>query len=995
MPRGIVATIEMPNPPALEPTETGAATQGPAYRLDVAAVSTEPLVITTPDGWTLSWRPTDLWYIDGMGMLDPIIGSTPSRVEVSGRLARYTRSFPSCDDLFVAEAERVKHYIVIHERPRAPVSYLSGQIDFCVSGSVKCRDPEGRIVPLPVGKYQSIQVGPFVLPDAFAADLAGERCDGTYEVMAGDAGQQLFMRIPAAWLFDPDRPYPVSIDPTVVPGGDYRGVFSYLRNVGKFSNGTLITAYYDGNTLRFVYSTDNGATWSPLGSGGSLAASHSYASFDLAIHHDRVHIVYVDADTKIGAYRCGIPDASYTGITWGPAIGTGTRYPTLAVHDDGAGGWYAHVVAYLNDLQYTRIHGSADGSYSIEAGPTAILSWAAEPSYPCLTVDSDWLLRLTVENEESNNDRLYYVEAPYSAGTWTWGAREAITTGDVYDRGPHVVSPDGSVYIAYNEATSSAGAIRVRMRSTGGSWTTITPSGLPAKLGTAVMALASSGDLWLGYGGPDIGGFKYMVRSADGTWGQAVTVSSASNVVGISATALGNLVVALYMAGSTRSYAIYSLTVAFNAVPLEPTVEVPPAFDAADGLVVTVRLHDEGDTLSGVYLQVGPRWWNGSSLVDSEPGAPIPASGTVAQITLPGGLWQVGQTYQITAATVDASGARGPYNSVPVVTRASIKPIVAILEPRDGATITMTRIPVRATMTVASGAAPASYRVAIYRADSGEQLLAQTYESSGALDIVADAQLPNGIAIQLGITPVDSDGLAGDEQRVSLTVSYVAPQPVFGLMAIPDATQAAIRLRWSPGDQPDVFSGQYEVYRDGKRIARVTQPESGDPIYIDRAVASGVIYTYAVRALGTNGTAGPFAEVRGVVDFEGWRFTPVDNPGNEVRFVFDWRARRQRDEDRHEVQTRGRYPVVFRGPSRPFRLTITAAYDGEGDLTVQEWADQIYSLSGRLGYLRAPDGGIWYGELHTPSDDWDRQLAVMARVITVQFVELGPVPVEV
>lgn len=87
------------------------------------------------------------------------------------------------------------------------------------------------------------------------------------------------------------------------------------------------------------------------------------------------------------------------------------------------------------------------------------------------------------------------------------------------------------------------------------------------------------------------------------------------------------------------------------------------------------------------------------------------------------------------------------------------------------------------------------------------------------------------------------------------------------------------------GTQPSIWSGQYEVHRNGTRVAVVDSPASGDVEYVDYAVASGVTYAYSVRAIGDNGTHSTEEEALAAVRFPvPWLIHPTD-PAQNMRLL--------------------------------------------------------------------------------------------------------------
>ena len=135
MPSTIIERI-LTTPPDMVMDITGAVVDGEDYKLSAPIAINEPLVVTAPNGDFLSWKPSDLVYKDSDGLMDYIIGSSPDTLSVSGKVARYSRSYPFAADVFQAQEGQVKHWTVLDQAPRPPADYLGSWVLFGVSGIV-------------------------------------------------------------------------------------------------------------------------------------------------------------------------------------------------------------------------------------------------------------------------------------------------------------------------------------------------------------------------------------------------------------------------------------------------------------------------------------------------------------------------------------------------------------------------------------------------------------------------------------------------------------------------------------------------------------------------------------------------------------------------------------------------------------------------------------------------------------------------------------------
>jgi hypothetical protein len=142
----------------------------------------------------------------------------------------------------------------------------------------------------------------------------------------------------------------------------------------------------------------------------------------------------------------------------------------------------------------------------------------------------------------------------------------------------------------------------------------------------------------------------------------------------------------------------------------------------------------------------------------------------------------------------------------------------------------------------------------IYKKPPGESAFRLT------LTLLPDRFFTDRAEFQVGLTGyfVTSVSRGGVESLPSDTayvrVDEIPPSPPVGLTATPQT--GAVLLMWHSGFEDDL--GSYRVYRDGSRLATVSDPDM--PVYLDFTIVSGRAYAYYVTA----------------VDFQGHESAPSD-----------------------------------------------------------------------------------------------------------------------
>jgi hypothetical protein len=208
----------------------------------------------------LDWRPLALGWTRG-GTFEEHAIPSPSPPSATSNILRYPAIFPDAEDVWEVQPAMVKHDIVLNAPP--PIPFDADTLD--ITGEI-------RLAP-----GLSFEAGPDFETNAAAwiVDAAGARVmriapvwaqeiasrlvvPGTLRVQPAPNGYRVALRIPAAWLRDPARQYPVRIDPTVWSANGVKVDNSYFY--GGLSNDEYWSSW--GNT-------ETGAYWADGSYGGS------------------------------------------------------------------------------------------------------------------------------------------------------------------------------------------------------------------------------------------------------------------------------------------------------------------------------------------------------------------------------------------------------------------------------------------------------------------------------------------------------------------------------------------------------------------------------------------------------------------------------------------------------------------------------------------------------------------------------------------------------
>lgn len=881
-----IAQVVLTDPPALSAVSTGAETTANTYLLTAPTLATESLTVTAPDGTSFGWKPTELVYRDTAGQMDYIVGSSPSSLSTRGREARYARTFPAADDIFIAQANGVKHWTVLHEPPRAPAEYLGSGVEFGVSGVVTG-------VALPVGSHTSISVDTFNFPEPIAKDLNGLEVTGRYEVVDSAEGQQLFIWFAASYL--ETATYPIMIDPTVVVSAAYDTSWNTGRKIVSLSNGWLIAAAWDSatNYTRYYKSTDVGTTWTQLcwsvsEAGVALASSGTTVlAVTKSTNGNTINYVKFDAATVTNTEQTNA------------AIFTGTGAENaLSVAIDGAGAYHvafsSYVVGYASsrNVFYTK---STDGG----------ATWAAATQmsqydtvgynnwHPSIAIKSDGYPILTFRLTVPSGNNIVYAYR-YNGSSWSGVNVYSNTNTPQY---PFIfVKKNGSnigrVILVYQE---TGVAKRIHYSDNGGvDWSAFT--GIATAGSKFVIAENDEGDIYVIYENSNISyqrcpngatAFETAVVLASSGTDPSAMEREASNSIGV-----------IFMDASAVKFD----EISFNSAPFAPTVLVRPNYDATASGVYnwTFSDPDSGNTQSAYQLLI-KRVSDGVTVVDTGKVASTTSSHTLTAATLTNNV-----QYQWQVKTWDNKDLAGPYSSLATFW-ASAKPTVSITTPAtDGATVATSSLTAQWSFSDPESEGQSAYQVKL--TDNADVVL---WDSGKVSDVNARSRtiaytLVNSTSYKVKVTAWDAKDISSTEVVRTFTTSFTPPETP-SIVIRPNSEDGYIEVVIDNSAEyfispfmlitetsgPTISSNDILRRKLGETAwTRIAKAVPTNDEYKDYAAASGITYEYKVQANGNNGTTSDSVVLSGSITLIGvWLHDVADPAGTVHKFKYDGRGR--------------------------------------------------------------------------------------------------------
>ncbi|MFF2658413.1 LamG-like jellyroll fold domain-containing protein [Kitasatospora sp. NPDC058032] len=334
------------------------------------------------------------WQLDAAHQVSySLKGATAVAGAVSGEQLTYPGVLPGADVVYNGMAQGIKESLVLHDSSAPavwdfPLALTGLSAAVGDGGQVEFRDEKGDVrLTIPTGFMEDSRIDP--------ASGDGARTGGvTYTLVTENDTPVLRMSLDTSWLKDPNRVYPVKVDPTTTNGIN-AGQSTFVQNTARANNSAdsvLRIGTYDGGTDRF----------------------NTYLYFPAVAN---IGMNYVEAVTlnlnNTHSYECSPHPVNVSQITsgWDPS---GIRdYPGVSIgqqlgsrswsHGDGCGGpawdWVSlggsHGDAGVQ-LVESWAHAGANYGLAVTTSNTDTYSWkkfsSVNTAYPpyLSVVYSDW-----------------------------------------------------------------------------------------------------------------------------------------------------------------------------------------------------------------------------------------------------------------------------------------------------------------------------------------------------------------------------------------------------------------------------------------------------------------------------------------------------------------------------------------------------------------------------------------------------------------------------
>ncbi len=291
---------------------------------DFAAVGTDPALASVR---------VDAAHTFAFGLA----GAAPVTPTVSGNTARYASVLPDTDLVEQAVAIGMKESIVLRSAAAAsswvfPLRLRGLTAALNRDGGVDLVDAGGAVVgTIPHASMQDANVDPH------SGEGAGSEAV-TYQLTTVDGGPALRVTADAAWLHDPARVFPVTVDPTA---NFYATVTDYAQtgNLSDHSGESLIKAgtWDSGTDKATSYLAFSGFATSFAGDKASAVALHIFDVWAYTCTAKPFNVAAVTQSWTTSTVT-GFPGPSY-----GPSIGSATLNPGAACtntnNDPTVGTW--------------------------------------------------------------------------------------------------------------------------------------------------------------------------------------------------------------------------------------------------------------------------------------------------------------------------------------------------------------------------------------------------------------------------------------------------------------------------------------------------------------------------------------------------------------------------------------------------------------------------------------------------------------------------------
>jgi hypothetical protein len=973
-----VVKVPIPDAPTLTVTTTGATAENTAYKMEVPSDSSNPVTITAPNGQQFKWQPTELAYRDSSGQMDYIVGSSPTSLSVLSRQARYLRTFPSADDWFNTDGNKVKHWTVLNEPPRTPASYLGAGIEFGVSGIVSG-------IPLPTGSHKTIDADPFFFPEPIIKDFAGNEIRGRYEVTDTTEGQQLFIWFDADYLNT--ATYPVMIDPTTVVSAAYDTSGNGGRKLVRTTSGDLYCSLKNTNYLYLYKSTDNGTTWtqvSSINANGGLpntsatgdSANEEPSSWALAVDSlNNLHTVFtVDITNGSGIVEGRVYYVKGTDLTAVTVIyDAGGSYvqKDISIAIDGNDAihlaWSGKTSTYPNsfNIRYSK---STDGG-ATWASPTQLTSVnisGVDFKNPSISINGSG--NPIIVNDWHNGTSAYEIHARYFDGS-AWSLTKVVYNGNSYAQYNPCAAVDSNgvihvVWYGFDSTDNAVSNIRYSKSSDGGAtWSSMIKltSGNSYPQGSPSIVVDKNNKLYVFFQGrdPNISTSYDQIRKVihDGTWGSVMTLTNnTTNHARYPASLWSKFNMnsddaVRWIWQDMQASAVQYDSITLNTAPNAPTLGTRTNFDATESADFTWTFSDpdSGDSQSAYQLLI-KRSSDGVIVVDTGKVASTTAKHTLAGATLTNNV-----QYQWQVRTWDKSDAVSPYSNLASF-YTSAKPTVSITDPAtDGTTVSTSSLTVQWSFSDPESEGQSAYQVKL--TDSADVILWDSGKTSSisARSKTIEYTLANTTDYKVKVMVWDAKDVKSVEVVRTFKTSFTPPakptvtitdQSTYGYLNIAVSNPAPAV------GEPNVTSNDIYRRKQGETAwVRIVRGIPANGYYRDYAAASDVTYEYKARAVGDNDITTDSEYAAGNITLTGvWLHDIQDAEGTAHHFKYD--GQRRRSTWQAEVSMR-----QFAGRKRP--VAEFGEMD-EGKINVQVEMVQEDSDYAKLESLVQRKGTVCY-----------------------------------
>lgn len=862
-------------------TENGAFTKSELYKFTAPLEANEAIKIKTND-FTFTWKPTELCYKDENETYDYIVDSAPSKLLVFGKQARYLRTTAFSDDVFYVQNDKVKHWTILNEKPRSYAEYLSGKVYFGVSGIVNG-------MPLLDGIYSEIELENYKLPKPIIKDLTGNEIEGFYEVVNTDIGQQLFIWFDADFLND--AVYPIMIDPTVVVANTYTTCSTAKPQT--LSNGWIVACVDEGtNYLKYYVSKDTGATFTPLCfwtnrsttfamcSFGTMvycmslpyAMSATFSSFDASI------IENVD----INSYRKDIDVQSMD------YIGVGC---SLAINSIGTvigASWTSKTSTYTTSfcLRYAQtIDGGA--TFTNQAGGAGVNNVSINDCYaPYVLFDKNNVVGIFNTRVVSGNT---YTEVWRNALGFSLSnilpglAYTQINSNAVLKKNGANIGRIWYVFQGKDATDTTYYNIKVSYSDDNmATWSTpvkIT-SGNTVNRQTPTLSEKPNGDIICMYN--DNGVISYQTCANGGTAFTGLTTIGTGTIPSIQNYVASGIIGYIWKTASNIQFDKFT----YNTAPTAPTGLTLPVFDATIGGTLTWTFNDPdaGNTQSAyqvIIIRVS------DSAVMKDTGK---VASTVTSYTIPANILANAIAYQIKVICWDNLDVIGLYSSLKAFTPYASPTCTITFPVTNGDTYTGSLITSTWSFSDPVSLGQSAYQLRLTNGSDLELWNSGKVNSISARSLTIGYTLLNTTTYKIKLKVWNGADVVSSEIVRTFVTSFITP-------ATPIITHTDDNIRGSitinitnptpTGGRPTiVYNDIYRKKTGEVNYIRIATGIANNGNYIDYTPASGQLYDYKIRAIGSNNTSSDSMSITSSITIQNTQLSLILDSSKYIKLLY-------------------------------------------------------------------------------------------------------------